>query len=59
MKSKRGEIRKRFVNWTPGYATIMWSGREGVAEKVEGQPRDDREAWGGSTSRSASKALGH
>lgn len=41
MKSQRVEIRKRFVNWTPGYATIMRSGREGVAEKVEGQPCDD------------------
>lgn len=59
MKSKRVEIRKRFVNWTPGYATIMWSGREVVAEKVEGQTRDDREAWGGRASSRASKALGH
>lgn len=36
-------MEKRFVNCTPGHATTMWSGREGVAEKVQGGAHGDWE----------------
>lgn len=47
---------KRLVNCTPGHATTMWSERQKVAERVQGQACGHWEAWGGSASRSASKA---